>query len=199
MESPQYIYLLQEREFIKTNENIYKIGKTTQQNNERFKQYPKGSILLLQSICSDCHLIEKELIKLFKENFKQRNDIGTEYFEGDLSNMIHTIIDLIKNDHLIINKCDKIKSITEQEDIDKYNPINEFILHNIKLYNEGNVNVYKLYDLFKEWWSLTEDKKCPSLHKFKDIINNKFGEEISYDDYTWKGIAIINHESDNDE
>jgi len=28
----EYIYLLQTREFIKTNENIYKIGKTKQEN-----------------------------------------------------------------------------------------------------------------------------------------------------------------------
>lgn len=35
--STQYIYLLQEREFIKTNENIYKIGKTKQENCKRFK------------------------------------------------------------------------------------------------------------------------------------------------------------------
>lgn len=37
MES-QYIYLLQEREFIKTKENIYKIGKTKQVNNNRIIQ-----------------------------------------------------------------------------------------------------------------------------------------------------------------
>ena len=42
----QYIYLLQEREFIKTKEPIYKIGKTKQVNNKRFGQYPKGSVLL---------------------------------------------------------------------------------------------------------------------------------------------------------
>ena len=35
----QYVYLLQEREFIKTNENIYKFGNTKQSNLNRFKQY----------------------------------------------------------------------------------------------------------------------------------------------------------------
>ena len=33
--SAQYVYLIQEREFIKTSENIFKIGKSKQENNKR--------------------------------------------------------------------------------------------------------------------------------------------------------------------
>ena len=49
---PQYEldYLLQEREFVKTKENIYKVGMTQKENYERFNQYPKGSVLLFQMI-----------------------------------------------------------------------------------------------------------------------------------------------------
>lgn len=36
------VYLLREREFIKTKENIYKIGKTRDISN-RMKQYPNDS------------------------------------------------------------------------------------------------------------------------------------------------------------
>ena len=86
-----YIYLLQEREFIKTNENIYKIGKTKQKNNDRLKQYPKGSILLFQMICNSCDTSEKELIEKFKKKYKHREDIGSEYFEGDYNDMINII------------------------------------------------------------------------------------------------------------
>ena len=43
-----YIYLLQEREFLKTNEPIYKIGMTEQTNPfDRFNSYPNGSRLFL--------------------------------------------------------------------------------------------------------------------------------------------------------
>jgi hypothetical protein len=119
MESPQYIYLLQEREFIKTKENIYKIGKTTQPNNERLKQYPKGSSLLLQSICSDCHNIEKNLIKIFKNKFKQRIDIGTEYFEGDYKQMICYINDIINLECISNISDDEISnSISDIDDLD---------------------------------------------------------------------------------
>ena len=60
-----YIYLLQEREFIKTNESIYKIGRTKQEHNKRLNQYPKGSILLVQIICSNCVIMEKKIITFF--------------------------------------------------------------------------------------------------------------------------------------
>lgn len=86
-----YIYLLQEREFITTNQNIYKLGKTKQENLQRFKQYPKGSKLLLQQVCDDCDILETELIRDFKNKYKHRRDIGNEYFEGDYNDMIKDI------------------------------------------------------------------------------------------------------------
>ena len=79
----EYIYLLIEREFITTNKNIYKIGRTKQNNYGRFNSYPKNSKLLLQIICKDCTLCEQKLIKIFKSKYKQCIDIGIEYFEGN--------------------------------------------------------------------------------------------------------------------
>ena len=86
-----YIYLLQEREFIKTKEPIYKIGKTRQKHNDRLKQYPKGSKLLLQLSVDDCDKFERDIIKLFREKYKWRKDIGHEYFEGNYNEMIKDI------------------------------------------------------------------------------------------------------------
>ena len=60
-----YIYLLKEREFLKTKEEILKVGMTTKINHERFNQYPKGSLLLFQMICKDCKKIEKNVLKKF--------------------------------------------------------------------------------------------------------------------------------------
>lgn len=99
-----YIYLLQEREFIKTNENIFKVGMTKKENYGRFNQYPKGSILLFQMICNDCSFFEKKIIKIFKNEFIHRKDIGNEYFEcKDYNIMIDIIYSTIKNDN---NKYD---------------------------------------------------------------------------------------------
>ena len=100
----QYIYLLQEREFIKTNENVYKVGMTTKENHKRFNQYPKGSVLLFQMICNDCKSLEKQVIKLLKTNFRHRKDIGNEYFEGEYKSMIDKIYLTIKNETDIIEE-----------------------------------------------------------------------------------------------
>jgi hypothetical protein len=93
-----YIYLLQEREFIKTNEKIYKVGMTQKENFERFNQYPKGSVLLFQIICHDCKNMEIQVIKQFKEKFIQRKDIGGEYFEGNYKSMIDIIYSTVKSE-----------------------------------------------------------------------------------------------------
>ena len=91
-----YIYLLQEREFLKTKENVFKVGMTTKQNHIRFNQYPKGSILLFQLICDNCKNIEKQIITILKEKFIQRKDIGTEYFQGNYKLLIDVIYLTIK-------------------------------------------------------------------------------------------------------
>ena len=97
----QYIYLLQEREFIKTKEYVYKVGMTKKENHERFNQYPKGSVLLFQMICNNCKNMEKLVLKKFKETFKQRKDIGNEYFEGEYKDMIDIIYLTIKNNNSV--------------------------------------------------------------------------------------------------
>jgi hypothetical protein len=116
----EYIYLLQEREFVKTNENIFKIGKTKQENNKRFLQYPKGSILLLQSSCIDCDALEKKIIKLFKEKYFHRKDIGNEYFEGFHLLMLIDINENIKEEinKSIENKLDNISEKSSNDFVD---------------------------------------------------------------------------------
>jgi len=91
----QYIYLIQEREFIKTNEPIYKIGKTKKENLTRFKQYSKGSMMLCQLISTDCDEDERVLLGKFRDSYVPRRDIGSEYFEGDCNRMIQDIYETI--------------------------------------------------------------------------------------------------------
>jgi hypothetical protein len=109
-----YIYLLQEREFIKTNEKIYKVGMTKKENFERFNQYPKGSVLLFQIICHDCKNMEVQVIKQFKEKFIQRKDIGSEYFEGNYKSMIDIIYSTVKSECEEENIITQIKQCEQQ-------------------------------------------------------------------------------------
>jgi flagellar biosynthesis GTPase FlhF len=86
-----YIYCLREREFIKTKENIYKVGKTSSHPFKRMKAYPKGSELIILLKVEDCHVAEGELLRNFDEKFERVKDVGREYFKGDLNEMVKEI------------------------------------------------------------------------------------------------------------
>ncbi len=85
-----FIYLLQEREFIKLREPVYKIGITNSFYN-RMNQYPKGSKVI--SVIPVKKDIESICLKTMRESFVQRGDIGCEYFEGELESIVKTLID----------------------------------------------------------------------------------------------------------
>ena len=114
-----YIYLIQEREFIRTKEDIFKIGMTQKEHLERFKQYPNGSKLLIQILCEDCKYMEKYIINIFKKNFVQCNDIGNEYFKGDYKKMIDIIYNCIKfensNNHIENYIKDEFTDLNKEE------------------------------------------------------------------------------------
>ena len=111
----EYIYLMQEREFIKTKENIYKIGKTKQENLKRIGNYDNGSILIIQIKCNDCDKSEKKLITLFKEKYELQKDIGNEYFKGNCNDMRDDIYNYI-NDEDTIEEDDN-EDVNEEVDV----------------------------------------------------------------------------------
>ena len=197
----QYIYLLQEREFIRTNDNVYKVGMTTKENYKRFRQYPKGSVLLYQMICNNCKNIEKLVLKKFKDTFKQRKDIGNEYFEGDYKDMIHIIYLIIKDENVCNNEeetennhddetvldeelseYDEIYEITTYNEWIKYNnQISKVIITN-KTREEGFI---KLKDYL---WIEFSYQECllGFIHKFQEeLFKNKITNEfITFKDYS---------------
>ena len=79
-----HIYIIREREFLKTGEKIYKIGKSTCVKR-RMMAYPKGSrIELIIHLHGNIHEHERLILKTLQNNVKQRTDIGSEYFECKL-------------------------------------------------------------------------------------------------------------------
>jgi hypothetical protein len=82
----EYVYMLIEREFIKTKEPIYKIGRTGN-FHQRMKSYPKNSEIIMSFVVTNCIKVETLLMRSFKQKFKQRIDIGQEYFEGELKEL----------------------------------------------------------------------------------------------------------------
>ena len=67
-----YVYVIKEREFIKTDENIYKIGRTEKGHHKRVAQYPNGSLVLDIIKVPDAVLYENEIKRVFNKKFIQR-------------------------------------------------------------------------------------------------------------------------------
>jgi hypothetical protein len=115
----EFVYLLQEREFIKTSESIYKIGKTTQTIEKRMNGYPKGSHLKTLRSVKDSDIIESILKYQFKINFIQRKDIGAEYFEGDIDEMLELFDDIVNKPNKYIyghNKYEDGKNLNDNDE-----------------------------------------------------------------------------------
>jgi hypothetical protein len=106
------IYLLHEREFIKSNVHIYKIGKT-QNVKGRLGGYPKHSRLMFSMFTTRLDTMETELIAILTDKFQHRQDIGKEYFEGNPFEMMMIIVTYL-GDH---NRYDEIIPISEKEEI----------------------------------------------------------------------------------
>jgi hypothetical protein len=157
-----YIYLLQEREFIKTKENIYKVGKTTKDNLTRFNQYPKGSKLLFQIIVIDCHDMERRILNKFNDSFTIRKDYGNEYFEGNYEDMIDIIFSTIKN----YSKCTDDSKCNDEiytKWIETSN-IDKIIITN-KIFKDG----YFLLKKSNIWVEFTPEESLEGLIKHNQI------------------------------
>jgi hypothetical protein len=110
----QYIYLLREREFIRLNENCYKIGRTSQDPVKRFEGYPKGSEIILYVAVDNCLTAEKQLLIIFKNKFQQKKNYGTEYFSGDKNLMIKAILEVATKSAVDLEVLNKLSSLTSK-------------------------------------------------------------------------------------
>lgn len=195
-----YIYLLREREFIESNLNIYKIGKSTQENIKRFKQYPKNSELILQIECENCSVYEKDLINLFSLKYIKRTDLGLEYFEGNKDEMKIDIIKLTMNVDIISSN---VKPDIPQKTIDTTDKGHYFIIN--CEYNETKWNTIinlknnKLIEYIHACYdnNITAFIKCysrKSVSYIKKVINiNDISIQNAYNDVIFNLIKNGNN------
>jgi hypothetical protein len=93
-----YVYIIREREFVRLNENTYKVGRSKQVDIiDRFDKYPKGTEIICFFSVSDCIDCEAEIIKQFTELFSLQKDYGTEYFQGNVNEMLNVVVKIINN------------------------------------------------------------------------------------------------------
>jgi len=86
----QHVYLIQEREFVRTGEPIYRLGGTVR-IEQKYREFPTDSKIITILRVNDCVRAEKYLLTRFKERFVKRTDFGNKYFEGDEDQMTDEI------------------------------------------------------------------------------------------------------------
>ena len=182
----EFIYLIKEREFIKTKEKIYKIGKTKQENLQRIKSYPNGSILLLYIITNDCDKKEKLIIQKFKEHFIHKKDIGNEYFMGDYNHMINIILSIISisNENSSLESSSLESSLIESSSNDTLNNIvffdydNKIInfdyshIKDIEFIKNDKLEYYELFELYYNKTNKSYSKILTKTNKWLNKMDN---------------------------
>lgn len=96
-----YIYLIYIREYLLQGLPIYKIGMTADLV-ERLRQYPKGSMYIYTCYCENISITENRIKKIFIDLFYQKRNLGVEYFEGNVHQMVsvihtHVQLDFVNN------------------------------------------------------------------------------------------------------
>ena len=109
------LYLIHTREFISTNKEIYKIGRSSNITNI-LNHYPNGSKILLAIINKNSIQCEKDLIKKFKLTFTQKLLYGNEYFEGNKYEMVNMMCNYINTDNEECKREDETKGSDVKEE-----------------------------------------------------------------------------------
>jgi hypothetical protein len=95
----EYVYIIRECDFVRLNEDIYKIGRTAKINPEdRFQKYRKGTEIVAFFKVNNSINCEKEMITCFSNhtNIKKRCEYGKEYFEGNRNELLNEILQIVK-------------------------------------------------------------------------------------------------------
>lgn len=163
----QYIYLIRPREFLRLNESTYKIGKTTQHPNNRLGTYPLGSEICVVFSVTDCHEMEKRLIRRFKQLFIHRKDYGAEYFTGSVYHMKMVILQEIMayemDQHLNNIDCPMEPNDEEQNDYPDSDEQSELIpLSSPQIEPKDDTSDSEMID----------DLPAPKMHELKHVQKN---------------------------
>ena len=96
----EYVYIIRECDFVRLNENIYKIGRTSKANPEdRFQKYRKGTEIVGFFGVKDSIECEKKIINCFSNhnNIKKMSEYGKEYFEGNKKELLNEMLQIVDN------------------------------------------------------------------------------------------------------
>lgn len=142
---PGWLYIAHTRQFIDSNLDVFKIGKSINPI-ARKNGYAKGSKLLFICYCNHIKTIEDRIKLDFKTIFTHRPDHGSEYFQGNFQNMRREMLKIIDlfDDYIVGESNYVVSPIKTLQHF-----VNEMI-ENINNYNIG-VDVDDIHDVYMKW------------------------------------------------
>lgn len=90
-----YLYVLHVREFLRSGEPVYKVGRT-ENLARRLGQYPKGSRLIAAVAVVDAVAAEQELLCRACVIGQIRVDYGREYIQCDLGRLLQVFWEVVQ-------------------------------------------------------------------------------------------------------
>lgn len=170
----QYLYILKERQFITTCQEVYKIGQTTQDQQGSSLAKGKG-MLIIQSICFNSLDVHKRLIVAFSNNFIPRKDIGSEYFEGNCVKMLQLFIQYLQLEELTENKLFN-QSLDLKRLVEEYISSNYIVISKEEYFaltrKEKGLFMTDVTEIFQNFKG--ENDVCLNRKEFKDILKTTF-------------------------
>ena len=91
-----FVFLIQEREFVRSNEQTYRVGKTS--DSEQVRITGHGHRLIFMCNVTDCHKVWGRIVLIFDDMFQRRLEYGEGYYSGDLEDMSKEFLIAIIND-----------------------------------------------------------------------------------------------------
>ena len=189
-----YIYLIREREYVRTKEEVTKAGRTGD-IMRRMKQYPKGSRVLLCMLCQDYKRAETEILALLGNHYKARRDIGTETFEGDTKGMIGMVASYItarsiSGAALTIEEQDETESEAREVDSPTMKTREEVKENKEKRTEHRDIAVAR----FMETEEAKEGKSISSIDlfgRFLDFVKKQETWKTEKIEHTWFSRAVV--------
>ncbi len=87
-----YVYLI--KMFVSNDQDIFKFGRTKRKFMDRLNEYPKEAQPKIELVLwhEDIQTFEIEVLREFRKVFRERKDLGYEYFQGDVERMKQLIV-----------------------------------------------------------------------------------------------------------
>ena len=82
-----FLYVIHLREFVNARQDVWKVGRT-RELQRRLSQYPKGSRPIASNAVDYPVTAEAALLAALRLRFRCRRDIGAEYFECPLPDLL---------------------------------------------------------------------------------------------------------------